>query len=113
MPGKSRSDAGVFANPIITPAVAPGRDLMRNTLMATHTDAQIDHAFRCVEQKWVRVPFLGRAGMSAIGARKAFQGRDRGGASNSFVWAIAKRGCAATSGPCEVKDFYSVVPAPS
>jgi 8-amino-7-oxononanoate synthase len=33
---------GVFVNPVASPAVAPGQELIRISLMATHTDAQID-----------------------------------------------------------------------
>jgi 8-amino-7-oxononanoate synthase len=35
-------DNGVFVNPIISPAVAPGRQLLRTSYMATHTDDQLD-----------------------------------------------------------------------
>jgi 8-amino-7-oxononanoate synthase len=35
-------DAGVFVNPVITPAVAPEDTLIRFSLMATHTFTQID-----------------------------------------------------------------------
>ena len=41
-------EMGIFANPVISPAVPPGHALMRLTLMATHTDehvAQIVDAF--------------------------------------------------------------------
>lgn len=34
---------GVFANPVISPAVLPGRQMIRTSYMATHTDAQLDH----------------------------------------------------------------------
>jgi len=37
-------DEGVFVNPIIAPAVEPGEALLRVSLMATHTFAQIDQA---------------------------------------------------------------------
>jgi 8-amino-7-oxononanoate synthase len=37
-------DEGVFVNPIITPAVEPGHAMIRVSLMATHTFAQIDLA---------------------------------------------------------------------
>jgi 7-keto-8-aminopelargonate synthetase-like enzyme len=33
---------GVFVNPVISPAVAPGRQLLRTSYMATHTDEQLD-----------------------------------------------------------------------
>ncbi len=35
-------DAGVFVNPVVSPAVAAGRSLLRTSYMATHTDAQMD-----------------------------------------------------------------------
>jgi 8-amino-7-oxononanoate synthase len=33
---------GVFVNPVLSPAVPPGRQLLRTSYMATHTDQQID-----------------------------------------------------------------------
>jgi 8-amino-7-oxononanoate synthase len=35
-------DAGVFVNPILSPAVPAGQELLRTSYMASHTDAQID-----------------------------------------------------------------------
>ena len=35
-------DAGVFVNPVISPAVQPGRQLLRTSYMATHTDDQLE-----------------------------------------------------------------------
>jgi 7-keto-8-aminopelargonate synthetase-like enzyme len=37
-------EEGVFVNPVVSPAVPPGAELIRISLMATHTDAQIDFA---------------------------------------------------------------------
>ena len=37
-------DAGVYLNPVITPACAEGECLLRTTCMATHTKALIDEA---------------------------------------------------------------------
>lgn len=37
-------DAGVFVCPIVHPAVPRGSDRLRTTIMATHTDEDIDHA---------------------------------------------------------------------
>lgn len=34
---------GVFVNPVISPATAPGRQLLRTSYMATHTDDQLHH----------------------------------------------------------------------
>lgn len=41
---KRLQEEGVFVNPIVSPAVPAGRELIRISLMATHTDAQIDFA---------------------------------------------------------------------
>ncbi len=35
---------GVFANPVITPAVPPGRSMIRTSYMATHTREHLEHA---------------------------------------------------------------------
>jgi len=41
---RALQDEGVFVNPVITPAVEPGRALLRVSLMATHSSEQIDRA---------------------------------------------------------------------
>jgi len=41
---KCLQEEGVFVNPVVYPAVAPGYELIRISLMATHTDKQIDFA---------------------------------------------------------------------
>ena len=41
---KRLQEEGVFVNPVVSPAVAPGDELIRISLMATHTDKQIDFA---------------------------------------------------------------------
>ena len=41
---KRLQEEGVFVNPVVSPAVAPGQELIRISLMATHTDSQIDFA---------------------------------------------------------------------
>jgi 8-amino-7-oxononanoate synthase len=41
---KRLQEEGVFVNPVVSPAVPPGHELMRISLMATHTDKQIDFA---------------------------------------------------------------------
>lgn len=35
-------DNGVFVNPVISPAVSPGRQMLRTSYMATHTTEQLD-----------------------------------------------------------------------
>jgi len=37
-------DEGVFANPVVSPAVPPGRAMIRTSYMATHTRDQLDRA---------------------------------------------------------------------
>ena len=41
---KRLQEEGLFVNPVVSPAVAPGQELIRISLMATHTDAQVDFA---------------------------------------------------------------------
>jgi 8-amino-7-oxononanoate synthase len=41
---KLLQEHGVFVNPVVYPAVPPGSELIRVSLMATHTDKQIDFA---------------------------------------------------------------------
>jgi 8-amino-7-oxononanoate synthase len=41
---------GVFVNPVISPAVSPGRQLLRTSYMATHTDAQLDRVLDTFEK---------------------------------------------------------------
>jgi 8-amino-7-oxononanoate synthase len=41
---KRLQEEGVFVNPVVSPGVAPGQELIRLSLMATHTDQQIDFA---------------------------------------------------------------------
>lgn len=43
-------DEGVFVNPVVAPAVEPGHALLRVSLMATHTFAQIDVALEKFEK---------------------------------------------------------------
>jgi 8-amino-7-oxononanoate synthase len=47
---KALFDAGVFVNPVISPAVAPGRQLLRTSYMASHTDAQMDRVLEVFEK---------------------------------------------------------------
>jgi len=43
---KALTEAGLFTNPIVSPAVPPGMALIRTSYTATHTDAQIDHVLQ-------------------------------------------------------------------
>ncbi|MDD5067929.1 MAG: aminotransferase class I/II-fold pyridoxal phosphate-dependent enzyme, partial [bacterium] len=41
---KALSEAGIFINPVVHPAVPHGRAIIRTSYMATHTDQQLDFA---------------------------------------------------------------------
>ncbi len=41
---------GIFANPVISPAVPPGMSLIRTSYMATHTDKELDHVLDVFEK---------------------------------------------------------------
>lgn len=41
---------GVFVNPVISPAVSPGRQLLRTSYMATHTDEQLDRVLEIFQK---------------------------------------------------------------
>jgi 8-amino-7-oxononanoate synthase len=43
-------EAGVFVNPVLTPAVPTGRQLLRTSYMATHTDEQLNRVLEIFEQ---------------------------------------------------------------
>jgi 8-amino-7-oxononanoate synthase len=43
-------EEGVFVNPVVYPAVAPGQELIRISLMATHTDKHIDFALEKLDK---------------------------------------------------------------
>jgi 7-keto-8-aminopelargonate synthetase-like enzyme len=41
---------GVFVNPVLSPGVAEGQQLLRTSYMATHTDEQLDRALEIYER---------------------------------------------------------------
>jgi 7-keto-8-aminopelargonate synthetase-like enzyme len=43
-------DNGVFVNPVVSPAVPPGRELLRTSYMATHTDEQLDRVLKAFKK---------------------------------------------------------------
>jgi len=43
-------EAGIFVNPVVTPAVAPEDTLIRFSLMATHTKEQLDFAMDTIQK---------------------------------------------------------------
>jgi 8-amino-7-oxononanoate synthase len=47
---KALHEAGIFANPVIPPAVEPGHALIRTSYMATHTDEQLDRVLETFER---------------------------------------------------------------
>jgi len=51
-------DEGIFVNPVVAPAVAPGDTLIRFSLMATHTKDQIDFAIDRIEKVFRKLDLL-------------------------------------------------------
>lgn len=47
---KELFEAGIFVNPVVTPAVAPEDTLIRFSLMATHKKEQLDFALEAIER---------------------------------------------------------------
>jgi 8-amino-7-oxononanoate synthase len=47
---KALFDNGVFVNPVLAPAVPEGRQLLRTSYMATHTDEQLDQVLETYER---------------------------------------------------------------
>lgn len=47
---KALFENGVFVNPVLAPAVTEGRQLLRTSYMATHTDEQLDQVLEIFEQ---------------------------------------------------------------
>lgn len=47
---KALFEAGVFVNPILAPAVPEGRQLLRTSYMATHTDEQLNRVLEIYER---------------------------------------------------------------
>lgn len=45
---KQLFDAGIFVNPVVSPAVSPEDTLIRFSLMATHTKEQLDYAIESI-----------------------------------------------------------------
>ena len=43
-------DAGVYVNPVLPPAAAPGECLLRMSCMATHTEALLDEAMDIIAE---------------------------------------------------------------
>ena len=41
---------GIFVNPVVSPAVPPGRELLRTSYMATHTEEQLDKVLTTFEK---------------------------------------------------------------
>jgi 7-keto-8-aminopelargonate synthetase-like enzyme len=43
-------ERGVFVNAVVSPAVPPGRELLRTSYMATHTEEQLDRVLDAFEK---------------------------------------------------------------
>lgn len=51
-------EEGIFVNPVVSPAVAPGDTLIRFSLMATHTVEQIDYAIDNITKVFKKMNIL-------------------------------------------------------
>lgn len=51
-------EAGVFVNPVISPAVSPGHQLLRTSYMATHTDEQLNRVIDIFEKVGKKVGLI-------------------------------------------------------
>ncbi len=47
---KELGEMGVFATPVVSPAVPPDKTLIRTSYTSTHTDAQLDHVLESFEK---------------------------------------------------------------
>jgi 8-amino-7-oxononanoate synthase len=43
-------EAGIYANPVVSPAVPPGRAMIRTSYMSSHEDQQLDHVLEVFER---------------------------------------------------------------
>ena len=43
-------EEGVFVNPVVSPAVPPGRELLRTSYMATHTESQLNRVLEAFQK---------------------------------------------------------------
>jgi 7-keto-8-aminopelargonate synthetase-like enzyme len=43
-------EEGIFINPVVSPGVPPGQELLRVSLMATHTSEQIDRSLEAFQK---------------------------------------------------------------
>jgi 8-amino-7-oxononanoate synthase len=51
-------DSGVFVNPVLSPAVSAGRQMLRTSYMATHTDDQMDKVLEVFKQVGKKVGLI-------------------------------------------------------
>ncbi len=49
-------EEGVYVNPVIVPAVAPGQCLLRTSYTATHTEEQMDRAMKAFDKVFRQLP---------------------------------------------------------
>ncbi|WP_375772736.1 pyridoxal phosphate-dependent aminotransferase family protein [Archangium gephyra] len=57
---KALFQEGIFTNPVTPPAVSAGRELLRTSYMATHTDAQLDRVLEAFERLGRRLGLIPR-----------------------------------------------------
>jgi 7-keto-8-aminopelargonate synthetase-like enzyme len=56
---KAIFEAGVFVNPVLSPAVPDGQQLLRTSYMATHTDEQLDRVLEVYQRIGRQMDLIG------------------------------------------------------
>ncbi len=51
-------EMGIYVNVVVSPAVSPGRQMLRTSYMATHTDEQMDRVLEAFEQVGKRMEII-------------------------------------------------------
>ena len=47
---RTTDEAGIYTNPVVSPAVPPDRSLLRTTIMATHSEEDLDRVLDTFEK---------------------------------------------------------------
>jgi 8-amino-7-oxononanoate synthase len=66
---RSLFEEGIFANPVIAPAVPPDLALIRTSYMATHTDAELDRVLETFKKLGKKFGILGKPSPAPVKAR--------------------------------------------
>jgi 8-amino-7-oxononanoate synthase len=66
---KSLREHGIFANPVIYPAVSKGQALIRTSYSATHTDEELDYVLDCFRASGRALGIIKSASLNRLGGR--------------------------------------------